>query len=62
MDHWEKRRRGVLVLLSYGSVSFLVLPPPIPPTRSPKRSLHFYGRMELRMLLWNGMRPSCRDL
>ena len=41
MDRRERRRRGISVPSSYGSVSFLVLPPSIPPTRSPKRSLHF---------------------
>jgi hypothetical protein len=46
----ERRRRGVSVLSSYGSALALVLPPPMPPTRSPKRSLRFSGSMKSKML------------
>ncbi|KAG2034694.1 hypothetical protein BDR03DRAFT_964258 [Suillus americanus] len=60
MDRLERRRREISVPSSYGSVSFLVLPPPIPPTRSFKRYFRFSGRTELRMLLWNGARLSHR--
>ena len=42
----QERRRGVSVPSSYGSVLFLVLAPPIPPTGSPRRSLRFSRRTE----------------
>ena len=58
----ESKKRGVSVPSSYGLASLLVLPPPIPPTRSPKRSLPFCERTESTVLLWNGAKRSRRGL
>jgi len=60
MHRWERRWSGVWVPSSYRSVSFQVQLLPIPPTRSPKRSLPFCRRTESKVLMWNGARGSRR--